>query len=134
MTTKIHLIASNTADSLEFSLSPGHASDHTEGIKLLGHTPLARRTRVVMDRAYCSHVMRHIIRLKGCVPVVPPKSDIKKPWRYDRELYKRRNEIERLFHHLKNFRRVATRYDKLDTSYRAFVALGLSMLMLKTVV
>lgn len=66
-----------------------------------------------------------------CVPVVPPKSDIKKPWRYDKEVYKQRNQIERLFHHLKNFRRVATRYDKLDTSFRAFVALGLTMLMLR---
>ncbi|MDE1925547.1 MAG: transposase, partial [Patescibacteria group bacterium] len=43
-----------------------------------------------------------------------------------------RNEIERLFRYLKNSRRIATRYDKLDTSYRAFVALGLSMLMLKS--
>lgn len=117
---------------MAFSLSPGHASDHTEGLKLLGDTPLSRRTRVVMDKGYCSHVMRRFVRSKHGVPVVPPKSDIKKPWRYDRDMYKRRNEIERLFRYLKNFRRVATRYDKLDTSYRAFVALGLSMLMLKS--
>lgn len=131
MTTKIHLIAGNTNDSIAFSLSPGHASDHTEGIKLLEATPLPRHTRVVMDKGYSSFVMRRFVRSKRCVPVVPPKSDIKKPWRYDKEMYKRRNEIERLFHHLKNCRRVATRYDKHDTSYRAFVALGLSMLMLR---
>lgn len=117
-----------------FSLSPGHASDHTEGLKILGDTPLSHRTRVVMDRGYCSHIMRQCVRDKRCVPVVPPKSNTKKSWRYDKILYKARNQIERLFRYLKNFRRIATRYDKLDTSYRAFVALGLSMLMLRSYV
>ena len=73
------------------------------------------------------------MRAGGCIPVVLPKSDIKKPWRYDRELYKARNQVERLFRRLKSFRRVATRYDKLDASYRAFVALGLSVLLVKNV-
>jgi len=86
-----------------------------------------------MDKGYSSFVMRRFVRAKCCVPVVPPKSDIKKPWRYDRAWYKLRNQIERLFRFLKNFRRIATRYDKLDTSYRSFVALGLMMLMLKNV-
>jgi len=85
-----------------------------------------------MDKGYSSFVMRRFIQAKHCVPVVPPKSDIKKPWRCDREWYKLRNQIERLFRFLKNFRRIATRYDKLDTSYRSFVALGLVMLMLKS--
>ena len=84
-----------------------------------------------MDKGYSDTKVRHTVRKKGCIPVVPPKKDNKKPWRYDKKLYKRRNEIERLFHHLKNFRRIATRYDKLDTSYRAFVALGLAVLMLR---
>ena len=131
MTTKIHLIAAGTNDAVAFSLSAGHASDHTEGLRLLGQTPLSPRTRVVMDKAYCSYAMRRFVRAKRCVPVVPPKSDITKPWRYDKAAYRDRNQIERLFHHLKNFRRVATRYDKLDTSFRAFVSLGLSMLMLR---
>ena len=131
MTTKIHLICANTTDSLAFSLSPGQASDHKEGLGILAATPLPRRTRVVMDKGYSSYVMRQFVRTKQCIPVVPPKSDIKRPWRYDHIVYKARNQIERLFRYLKNFRRVATRYDKLDTSYRAFVALGLSMLMLR---
>lgn len=86
-----------------------------------------------MDKGYSDTKVRRTLKDKRCVPVVPPKKDNKKPWRYEKELYKRRNEIERLFNRLKNFRRVATRYDKLDTSYRAFVALGLSMLMLRNV-
>ena len=52
-------------------------------------------------------------------PVVPPKSTRRKPWAYDRELCARRNEIERRFGRLKRYRRVGTRYDKLDVLLQA---------------
>jgi transposase len=58
--------------------------------------------------------------------VVPPHPLRRKPWRYNRRLYRRRNQIERLFRRLKGFRRVFTRYDKLDVLFRAFVLLALS--------
>jgi transposase len=54
-------------------------------------------------------------------PIVPPKSHCIGPWEYDVELYKRRNEVERFFRRLKAFRRVFTRYDKLDIMYASFV-------------
>ncbi len=58
-------------------------------------------------------------------PVVPPKRNRRVPWAHDRELYKRRNEIERLFRRLKGFRRVFTRFDKLDALYLGFLRLAL---------
>ena len=57
----------------------------------------------------------------GFIPVVPPLKSRVSPWEYDRELYKRRNEVERLFRRLKGYRRVFTRYDKLDVVYLGFV-------------
>ncbi|MDR2887271.1 MAG: IS5/IS1182 family transposase, partial [Bacteroidales bacterium] len=54
---------------------------------------------------------------KGFIPIVPPKSNRINPWEYDKERYKRRNEVERLFRRLKRFRRVFTRYDKLDVMF-----------------
>jgi len=60
----------------------------------------------------------------GMDPVVPPKSNRKEPWEYDKELYKGRNIVERNFHRIKQFRRVFTRYDKLDITYNAFIALA----------
>ena len=57
----------------------------------------------------------------GYIPVVPPKSNRKEPWEYNKELYKRRNVVERLFRRIKEFRRVFTRYDKLDTIFLNFV-------------
>ena len=54
-------------------------------------------------------------------PVVSPLKSRVSPWEYDRELYKRRDEVERLFRRLKGYRRVFTRYDKLDVVYVGFV-------------
>jgi len=57
-------------------------------------------------------------------PVVPPKSNQIQPWEYDGELYKERNVVERNFRNIKQFRRVLSRYDKLDETYNAFIALA----------
>ena len=106
-------MAENITDALAFSLSPGQRCDHKAGIGLLRETTLPKYTRIVMDRGHSSYVMRAYVRAKRCVPVVPPKDNHTKPWRYDKALYRDRNAIERLFRFLKNFRRIATRYDKL---------------------
>jgi len=57
--------------------------------------------------------------------VVPPKTNRLNPWEYDRVMYRRRNEIERLFRRLKGFRRVFSRFDKLDVMFAAFVLFAL---------
>jgi len=57
--------------------------------------------------------------------VVPPKTNRLCPWEYDRGMYRRRNEIERLFRRLKGFRRVFSRFDKLDVMFAAFVLFAL---------
>jgi transposase len=67
----------------------------------------------------------------GLEPVVPPKSNRVEPWEYDKELYKRRNEVERYFRRLKGFRRVFTRYDKLDVMYASFVRFAMIYEMMK---
>ncbi len=74
-----------------------------------------------MDKAYEGDEVRSVAVSKGLKPVVPPKSNRKESWEYDRELYKRRNEVERYFRRLKGYRRVFTRYDKLDVMYSSFV-------------
>jgi transposase len=74
-----------------------------------------------MDRAYESDETRRLAAEAGHEPVVPPKRNRKKPWVYDKERYKRRNMIERLFRRLKEFRKVCTRYDKTDVMFLAFI-------------
>ncbi len=55
----------------------------------------------------------------------PPKDNRRTPWDYDHALYKRRNEIERLFRRLKGFRRLFSRFDKLDVMFIAFITFAL---------
>lgn len=78
-----------------------------------------------MDRAYEGNETRQLGQNLGFELVVPPNPNRLEPWEYDKELYKRRNEVERLFRRLKGFRRVFTRYDKLDVIYLAFVVFAL---------
>jgi transposase len=61
----------------------------------------------------------------GCAPVVPPNLNRLSQWQYDRVVYRRRNEIERLFRRLKGYRRVFCRFDKLDVPFLGFIFLAL---------
>jgi len=77
---------------------------------------------LLMDRAYEGNETRQLVLSLGIVPVVPPKSNRVDPWRYDRTLYKKRNEIERLFRRLKGYRRIFSRFEKLDAVFLGFLA------------
>lgn len=80
---------------------------------------------VVMDRAYEGEETRQLVFALEMEPVVPPKVNRLNPWEYDRELYKRRNEVERLFRRLKGFRRIFSRFEKLDVMFTAFIHFAL---------
>ena len=84
-----------------------------------------------MDKAYEGNACRAKAKKCGMRPVVPPKSNRKKPWRYNKTLYKGRNVVERNFRNIKEFRRVYTRYDKLDETYDAFIAIANITLLMK---
>ena len=75
----------------------------------------------MIDRACEGDQTRGIAKTLGMTPVVPPKADRNVKWNYDRELYKFRNEVERLFRRLKGCRRVCTRFDKLDATFLGFL-------------
>jgi len=80
---------------------------------------------LLMNRAYEGDETRAWAVELGYIPVVPPKSNRINPWEYDKELYKQRNQVERLFRRLKRFRRIFTRYDKLDIIFFSFVYFAL---------
>ena len=84
-----------------------------------------------MDRAYEGDETRELARFYGHEPTVPPKKNRNNPWSYDKELYKQRNIIERLFRWLKSFRRVFTCYDKTDMMYFAFIQFACIIVWLK---
>jgi transposase len=120
------MVAADARTALTFSLSPGEAHDGVEGRKLLKTlTPPSQTLHVIMDRAYEGNETRQLVLDLGFTPVVPPKSNRIEPWEYDKEMYKRRNEVERLFRRLKGFRRIFSRFEKLDVMFMAFIHFAL---------
>lgn len=87
--------------------------------------PVQQPTFLIMDRAYEGDETRQLALDLGYTPVVPPKVNRLTPWEYDRAMYKKRNEIERLFRRLKGFRRIFSRFDKLDVIFLAFIHFAL---------
>jgi len=107
---------------LSFSLSPGQAHDAEEGRFLLQNMGRPNRPlHLMMDRAYEGDETRQLALDLGYTPVVPPKSNRLNPWMYNRHLYKRRNEVERLFRRLKGYRRIFSRFEKLDIMFIGFI-------------
>lgn len=109
---------------MNVSLSPGQAGDAPAGRALLKQTRLLT-TYIIMDRAYEGDATRQLGRELDCLPVVPPKRNRRAPWIYDRERYKQCNEVERLFRRLKGFRRIFSRFDKLDVVFTFFIYFAL---------
>ena len=83
--------------------------------------PPNRPLHLLMDKAYEGNETRQLALDLGYIPVVPPLSTRVEPWEYDREMYKRRNEVERLFRRLKGYRRIFSRFEKLDTMFLGFI-------------
>lgn len=77
--------------------------------------------KVVADKAYDSRALIETIHTGGAQAVIPARANNQQPREFDPHVYKARNLVERFFCRIKHFRRVATRYDKLDCRFAAFV-------------
>jgi transposase len=87
---------------------------------------------VIADKAYSAAWLVDVLRRKRIAPVIPSRSGQPENPDFAREAYRQRNLVERLVGELKRFRRVATRYDKLDPHYLAFVQLASAMVWLRS--
>ena len=106
---------------MRFSLTGGQRSDVSQAIPLL--TGIETEA-VIADKGYESDKILAFIRDQGAEAVIPPKSNRRQPWEYDRELYRQRNLIERAFNKLKQWRRIATRYDRKSLYFLSHLAPG----------
>lgn len=86
---------------------------------------------VIADKAYDAERLYRTIIDQGGDPVIPPRRHRKRQHAYDKTLYKERNRVERFFSRIKQYRRIATRYDKLAATFMGFVTLASIMLWLK---
>ena len=84
-----------------------------------------------MDKGYDSDGIREHLIAQDIVPVIPPKSNRRAPRDYDKVLYKLREKVERFFNNLKQFRRIATRYEKLSRTFLALIHLVAVWIIIK---
>ncbi|GAA4370627.1 hypothetical protein GCM10023166_19190 [Paeniglutamicibacter cryotolerans] len=143
LTTKIHALVDGNRRPLVLILGPGQGGDSPmfanlmDALKVEKTGPGAARRRperAMADKAYSSRAIRKYLREHGIQCVIPEKEDQKenrkrrgsaggRPVTYDKEAYKRRNVVECSFNTLKQWRSLATRYDKLALTYRSAVML-----------
>ena len=110
LTTKIHTLVDAKGLPLRFRLSPGQAHDATAAQDLL--QDLRPDSFILADKAYDADWIRQMIQDQDAVPIIPDRSTRNKSHPFSPLLYKFRNRVERFFNKLKQFRRIATRYDE----------------------
>jgi transposase len=86
-----------------------------------------------MGRAYEGNETRQLVLDLGMIPVVPPRFNRLRPWDYDHAIYRKGNEIERLFRRLKGFRRISSRFKQLDVLFLGFLSFALIIEALRIV-
>ncbi|WP_459678344.1 IS5 family transposase [Acidisoma sp. 7E03] len=121
-TTKIHALTDRDCRPIAFLLTGGQVADCVAADTLLDQLTAAEL--VHGDKGYDTNAVRQKIEAKGAAPNIPPK--INRLWKncFSPYLYRSRNAIERMFNRLKDFRRVATRYDRLATNFHAAVCIA----------
>jgi transposase len=121
-TTKIHVLTDVLGRPAVIRLTPGNVSDIRVADDLIEAAGPVRR--LIADRGYDANRLRHTLRSTGTIPVIPGRRSRRCPIRHDVRRYRDRWRIEAAVCRLKDFRRVATRYDKLAVNFLSAVILA----------
>lgn len=122
MNTKLHAVADADGRPIRFFMTAGQVSDYTGAAALLGGLQSAEW--LLADRGYNADWFREALEDKGMRACIPGRKSRAKPVRYDKRRYKRRNRIENMFGRLKDWRRVAIRYDRSPKVFLSAIALA----------
>lgn len=128
-TTKIHLLADAHGNPVDFEITGGEVHDAKVAAALIEKT---QGQSFIADKGYDSDEIRAEARRKSMTPVIPRRSNSKKPNpEFDSHLYKLRHLVENLFAKLKHYRSVATRFEKLARNFKAIVFIACSLVWIK---
>jgi transposase len=128
LSSKLHLLTDALGQLIRVVLTAGQVHDATAAERLLdGQTA----DHVVADKAYDADRIRQTVKAIGADAVIPPNRSRAAAIPYDRHLYRERHGIECFIAKLKQFRRVATRYDKTAQSFKAFIVLAATIIGLR---
>ena len=119
--TKVHALADARGRLFAILLTGGEAHDCPVAERLIAIGKASKR--LIADKAYDSAELRLWLNDRGTKPVIPNRSNRKQPFSFNRRLYKERRRIENAFGRLKDFRRIATRYDRLARNFLASVCI-----------
>jgi len=128
LTTKIVALVDALGNLARFVLLPGQRHDSIAVKPLITGIDIAA---LIGDKAFDNNAVRAELHERRAIAVIPSKADRITPIPHDVEMYKWRHLIENFFQRLKEFRRIATRYDKTDASFAAFIHLRAAQLALK---
>ena len=121
--TKIHVLINEKMQVLNVILSGGQIHDSEPVVELFKGVELKGK-KVLADKAYSTEFIRSYLQGQGALVCIPDKINFKFKHDFDSELYKQRNIIERFFQRIKNYRHIATRFDKLADCFKNFVLLA----------
>jgi transposase len=139
LSTKLHLRAERGGKPITLLLTAGERHEQSVfeplldqgNVKRVGRgRPRLRPQQIVGDKGYSSPKARRAVRRRGMRPVIPTKSNERRQPHFDRALYRERNRVERCINRLKQYRRVATRYEKLAVNYLAMVTIAALLMWL----
>ena len=103
-------------------LTEGQMSDHKGAFLLLSSLPNAKE--LLGDKGYDSDWFRAALTERGITPCIPPRSNRKVQYHYDTTLYRQRHKIENVFARIKDWRRVATRYDRCAHTFMSAISIA----------
>lgn len=126
MNTKLHAVTDVKGHPIRLFISAGQVSDYTGAAALLGSLPKA--DWFLADGGYDADWLREALEDKGISACIPGRKARKKTVKYDKRRYNRRNRIEIMFGRLKDWRRIATRYDRCPETYLSTIALAATVL------
>ena len=124
-TSKIHALADHLGRPVAFTLTPGNIADISVAKALLDTVSAPKR--VLADKAYDADSLRDWLKARRVQAVIPSTATRRTPYPLDRTAYKRRNLIERMFCRLKDWRRIATRYDRTARNFLSALALAATL-------
>jgi transposase len=133
--TKIHLRCDGNGKPITFLLTVGERHEAVVFEQLMAQgavkrprfgRPRLRPKRVVGDKGYSSINIRRYLQRRGIRLTIPRRSNERRRGKFDKSIYRQRNQVERCFNRLKQFRRIATRYEKKADNYLAMLTLALS--------
>ena len=126
--TKIHILVDALGNPVEFILTGGQQADVTQAEALM---QAHQADAVIADKAYDSDAVVDAAKRQGAEAVIPSKKNRKVPREYDKHLYKDRKKVEWFINLLKQYRRVATRYEKTARNFLGFVHVASIMILLR---